>query len=74
MSKRVKVTIVSPSGTDYDSIINVKDDYTLPAIDGRDDWIELETEEGGMWAVPLRMVIAVVMEPPPEKKKRARRA
>jgi hypothetical protein len=66
----VKVTVLSPSGTDYHETITVADDFDLPSIRSADDWLEIEEESGGVWAIPLRFVVSVVLESPPLKKKR----
>jgi hypothetical protein len=66
------VTVLSPSGTDYFEMIEVQDDFELPVIDSQDDWLEIETADGGAWAIPLRYVVSVVMEAPQKKKRRAK--
>lgn len=69
------MTVVSPSGHDYHEVINVTDEFVLPPIHDTDEWLEIETLDGGTYAVPTRLVVAVVVEaapPAPPKRKRAR--
>lgn len=63
----MKVTVLSPGGGEYREVIPVVDDYDLPPINDRDDWIEIEGRDGSVWAIPARYVVAVVLEAEPKK-------
>lgn len=69
MARRVKVTM----SDDRNEIIEVADDYTLePAILEQDGWLHIPTAGGGEFALPMRLVVAVVLEDRPTRAKRAR--
>lgn len=62
MARRVKVTVLSPAGGEYQNDIPVADDYDLPTISDKDDWVEIEGEDGSVWAIPTRLIVGVVLE------------
>lgn len=70
--RQVKITVLSPAGGEFHNVIPVADDYELPPIDGKDDWLEIEGADGSVWAVPVRLVVGVVLGPAPEPEKRKR--
>lgn len=65
--RRVKVTVLSPAGGEYHEAITVRDDYDLPSISDRDEWVEIEGADGSVWAIPTRYLVAVVLEAAPKK-------
>lgn len=65
--RRVKVTVLSPAGGEYREVIPVADDFDLPPISGKDDWVEIEGADGSVWAIPTRLVVAIVLEATPKK-------
>lgn len=71
--RTVRVTVLSPSGGEYQNTLEVADTFDLPTISDRDEWVEIETIHGGVWAFPTRYLVAVVLEDPKKapKKKRA---
>lgn len=73
MARTVRVTVLSPTGGEYQQTIEVADDYELPTISDRDDWVEIESEHGGVWALPPRALIAVVLEDPKGTKTKRKR-
>ena len=71
MARRVKVTILSPNGGEFSDVIEVRDDYDLPLISDRDDWVEIEGADGSVWAMPPRLIVGIVLEKKkPQKKAR----
>lgn len=73
MARRVRITVLSPTGGEYHNNIVVKDDYELPPMSDRDDWIEIEGADGSVWAMPPRLVVGIVLEATPQKKSRGGR-
>jgi len=73
VARRVRVTVISPAGGEYHNDIQVADDYDLPPISDRDDWVEIEGEDGSVWAMPPRLVVGIVLEAAPSKKTRGGR-
>jgi hypothetical protein len=67
------VTVLSPAGGEYREVIDVRDDYDLPKVSDRDDWIEIEGSDGSVWAMPPRLVVAIVLEAKPKKTSRGGR-
>lgn len=67
--RRVKVTVLSPAGGEYQQVIEVADNYELPSISDRDDWIEIEGLDGSVTAFPPRLLVGVVLEGKATKKK-----
>ena len=65
--KRVKLTVIGASGTEYSQTVEVADDYDLPPITNSDDWIEIEGADGSVVAVPPQRVIGIVLEGKPKK-------
>lgn len=68
--RRVRVTIISPTGSEYHEDISVDDDFDLPPMSDLDDWITIEAADGSVWAMPPRRVIGLVLEAPPTKPKK----
>lgn len=67
--KRVKLTVLGATGTEYSLVVEVEDDYDLPPITNQDDWIEIEGADGTVVMFPPQRVIGIVMEgrKPPTK-------
>lgn len=65
--RRVKVTVLSPAGGEYRETIVVADDYDLPPMSDRDDWVEIEGVDGSVYAIPARYVVAIVLEATPRE-------
>jgi len=70
VSRRVRVTIISPTGSEYHEDIKVADDFDLPPFSDDADWITIEGEDGSVWAMPPRRLIGIVLEPSPTKPKK----
>lgn len=60
--KRVKLTVIGASGTEYSQTVEVEDGYVLPPISNLDDWIEIEGADGTVVAFPPQRVIGIVLE------------
>lgn len=56
------MTVLSPAGGEYQQVIEVADDYELPPISDRDDWVEIEGLDGSVTAFPPRLLVGVVLE------------
>jgi hypothetical protein len=65
--------VLSPSGGEYHNLIDVTDDYELPPISDRDDWVEIEGADGSVWAMPPRLIVGIVLSPTIETARRKRR-
>lgn len=65
----MKLTVLSPNGGEYQQTIEVADDFDLPPISDRDDWVEIEGLDGSVTAVPMRLLVGVVLEGKGAKKK-----
>lgn len=64
------MTVRAPdSGTEYQQLIEVADDYELPPISDRDDWVEIEGLDGSVTAFPPRLLVGIVLEGKTPKKK-----
>lgn len=71
--RRVRVTVLSPGGGEYRETVPVADDYELPEINDRDEWIILIGADGSEWAFPPRLVVGIVLEPAGKKTARGGR-
>lgn len=60
------MTVLSPSGTDYHETVRVADDYELPFLTGKDEWLQIDACGGETWSIPARYVVSVVMEKRPD--------
>ena len=73
MARHVRVTVLSPNGGEYAEVIPVTDEFELPPISDRDEWIEIEGADGSVWAMPPRLVVGIVLQPKPKEKARGGR-
>lgn len=69
MPRRVKVTLT----TDHSETFLVDDEYVLDLPGADDPWLEIEKADGGIFAVPARLVVGITIEGKEEPKPRARR-
>jgi hypothetical protein len=73
MTRLVKVTVLSPAGGEYQNDIPVADNYDLPPISDKDDWVEIEGADGSVWAMPTRLIVGIVLQGDKPLKKPARK-